>query len=79
MSSTLDLAKQLIALPSITPADGGCQQLIASRLTAMDFEVEFLSFGAVSILWAVTTVDGTRLVFSGPTDGCPTGPRAVVR
>ena len=74
MSSTLDLAKQLIALPSITPEDGGCQQLIASRLAAMDFEVEFLTFGDVSNLWAVTAGDGPLLVFAGHTDVVPPGP-----
>ena len=74
MSPTLDLAKQLIALPSITPEDGGCQQLIASRLAAMDFEVEFLTFGDVSNLWAVTAGDGPLLVFAGHTDVVPPGP-----
>jgi len=74
MSLTLDLAKQLIALPSITPEDGGCLQLIASRLGAMDFEVEFLPFGDVSNLWAVTAGDGPLLVFAGHTDVVPPGP-----
>jgi hypothetical protein len=29
MSDTLALTQQLIALPSVTPVDHGCQQLIA--------------------------------------------------
>jgi succinyl-diaminopimelate desuccinylase len=74
MSTTLDLAKQLIALPSITPDDGGCQQLLAHRLTAMGFTVESLPFGPVSNLWAITAGDGPLFVFAGHTDVVPPGP-----
>ena len=37
MSATLELAKQLISIPSVTPDDLGCQQLIAERLSAIGF------------------------------------------
>ena len=45
-SQTLDLAKQLIACRSITPDDGGCLELIASRLAAAGFACERIDRGA---------------------------------
>lgn len=74
MSATLDLAKQLIDLPSITPEDGGCQQLIAQRLEKLGFEIEFLQFGEVLNLWACTPGNGPLFVFAGHTDVVPPGP-----
>ncbi len=34
---TLALSKQLIARPSVTPDDQGCQDLLAKRLSAIGF------------------------------------------
>ena len=36
MTRTLHLAEQLIALPSITPLDEGCLELLAQRLQPWD-------------------------------------------
>ena len=44
MSATLDLAKQLIELPSVTPEDKGCQEIIAKRLEKLGFKIEHLPF-----------------------------------
>ncbi len=85
MSDTLRLVEALIARPSVTPADHGCQTLIAERLGALGFVCESLPFGPDSFrvdnLWAVHT--GTRpgptLVFAGHTDVVPTGPLAQWR
>ncbi len=56
MSATLQLAEQLIARPSVTPADGGCQELIAQRLSALGFHCETITSGpadfSVTNLWA---------------------------
>ena len=56
MSRTLHLAEQLIALPSITPDDAGCLDLLAARLAPLGFECERLDSGPadfrVSNLWA---------------------------
>ena len=52
MSAVLQLTCDLIARPSITPDDAGCQQLIAQRLHAAGFAIEHLRFGAVDNLWA---------------------------
>ena len=75
MSAVLDLARQLIARPSITPDDAGCQQLIAARLAGAGFSCEHLRFGAVDNLWATHGEGGPVLVLLGHTDVVPPGPR----
>jgi len=56
MSETLRLTEQLIARPSVTPADGGCQELIAARLKPLGFACESIVSGPdrflVTNLWA---------------------------
>ena len=80
VSTALRLAEQLIACRSLTPADGGCQALLAQRLTAAGFSCEALDAGPadarVSNLWAVHSGGrpGPTLVFAGHTDVVPTGP-----
>ncbi len=74
MSATLELAKQLLQLPSVTPADEGCQQIIANRLSALGFQVETLQYEDVTNLWAVIGDGGPLFVFAGHTDVVPTGP-----
>jgi succinyl-diaminopimelate desuccinylase len=79
-SPALSLTEQLIARRSVTPEDGGCQALLASRLAPLGFECETLAFGPenfrVTNLWAVRRGrPGSRLlVFAGHTDVVPTGP-----
>jgi succinyl-diaminopimelate desuccinylase len=76
MSATLELTKELIRRPSVTPEDGGCQQLLAARLAAAGFEIEHLRFGDVDNLWARRRGgEGPLLVFAGHTDVVPPGPR----
>ncbi len=74
MSQTLDLAKDLMARRSVTPADEGCQQLIAERLAAAGFRIEALPFGNVENLWARRGDAVPLLCFAGHTDVVPTGP-----
>lgn len=76
MSETIELAKQLMAIPSITPDDGGCQQLMAARLSELGFKVEFLPFADVSNLWAVWGNTGPLFIFAGHTDVVPAGSSA---
>ncbi|UUX97199.1 succinyl-diaminopimelate desuccinylase [Aquabacterium sp. J223] len=85
MSDTLLLLEALIARPSITPDDAGCQALIGDRLRAVGFDCTSLPFGPdgarVSNLWAVRkgTAAGPLLAFAGHTDVVPTGPLAQWR
>lgn len=74
MSDTLELTKQLIALPSVTPVDHGCQQLIAERLAPLGFQAEYLNFEEVENLWLRRGSTGPVFCFAGHTDVVPTGP-----
>lgn len=74
MSATLDLARQLIQIPSVTPADAGCQRLLANRLSAIGFQVETLQYEDVTNLWAVVGSGAPLFVFAGHTDVVPAGP-----
>jgi succinyl-diaminopimelate desuccinylase len=74
MSEVLDLTRDLLARRSVTPADEGCQPLMASRLAAAGFQVESLPFGSVQNLWARRGRSGPVLCFAGHTDVVPTGP-----
>jgi len=74
MTATLDLAKQLISIPSVTPDDLGCQKIIAERLSNIGFKIENLRFGDVDNLWARYGTRPPLFVFAGHTDVVPTGP-----
>src|SRR5262247_2476228 len=70
----LELARELIGRRSITPEDGGCQQLIAQRLSAAGFKCEPMNFGEVTNLWARRGTQSPVVCFAGHTDVVPTGP-----
>jgi succinyl-diaminopimelate desuccinylase len=70
---TLTLARELIRLPSVTPSDAGCQELIAGLLEAAGFRAERLRFGEVDNLWARRGGGAPALVFAGHTDVVPAG------
>ena len=74
MSETLELAKELIRRPSVTPDDCGCQQLLAERLEQAGFTNEHLRFGEVDNLWARRGTEAPLFVFAGHTDVVPPGP-----
>lgn len=78
MSTTLSLAEELIARASITPADAGCQELIAKRLKQIGFTCETIAEGETTNLWAVrhgaAVGTGQLLAFAGHTDVVPPGP-----
>ncbi|MGX2974006.1 succinyl-diaminopimelate desuccinylase [Ursidibacter arcticus] len=68
----INLAQALIQRPSISPDDQGCQQLIAERLQAVGFKLEWLPFGDTLNLWA-THGEGQCFAFAGHTDVVPVG------
>lgn len=80
MTAAWRLAEALIARRSLTPADDGCQALLASGLSAAGFACEALDAGPpearVANLWAVHrgARPGPTIVLAGHTDVVPTGP-----
>lgn len=74
LSPTLELVQQLIGIQSISPLDGGCQKLLATKLEILGFEVEHLPYGDVSNFWATHGSGSPLFVFAGHTDVVPPGP-----
>ncbi|HMW78660.1 MAG TPA: M20/M25/M40 family metallo-hydrolase, partial [Rhodocyclaceae bacterium] len=71
---TLALATALIARNSVTPADGGCMDLVAERLAPLGFILEYVNRGGVTNLWARRGSARPLFCFAGHTDVVPTGP-----
>ena len=83
LTLTQELAQGLIAHPSVTPHDGGIQNLISNRLKTLDFSSETSMSGPddfkVTTLWSIRRGAGAStgspcLVFAGHTDVVPPGP-----
>ena len=81
-TSALQLAEALIARPSVTPDDAGCQDLLKQRLAPLGFTCETIACGPehfrVTNLWALRRGlrKGPTLAFAGHTDVVPPGPLA---
>jgi succinyl-diaminopimelate desuccinylase len=75
-AAALELAKALISRKSVTPEDGGCQELLARRLSAAGFSCETLACGEVTNLWARRGESRPLVCFAGHTDVVPPGPLA---
>ena len=76
MTPTLQLAVDLIARPSVTPEDEGCQALMMERLAALGFNNEPLRFGDTDNFWSRKGNSQPVVCFAGHTDVVPTGPEA---
>ncbi|MDO4435326.1 MAG: succinyl-diaminopimelate desuccinylase [Cardiobacteriaceae bacterium] len=78
---TLELLKQLIQCPSVTPDDAGCQSIIANRLSALGFQTREMAFGEgeqrVQNLWATHGTGSPVFVLAGHTDVVPAGDKAL--
>ena len=74
MSKTLEIAKKLISIESITPNDYGCIDLIESELASYNFKFERFDSNGVSNLYAKHGSSSPFLVFAGHTDVVPPGP-----
>jgi succinyl-diaminopimelate desuccinylase len=76
VSRVLELTRELVARPSVTPADAGCQGVIAERLAGIGFHLEPMPFGEVTNLWARRGDSDPLLCLAGHTDVVPTGPES---
>lgn len=76
-TSTLELAKELIARRSIAPDDGGCMDLIASRLAKAGFDYERMDRGKahnrVRNLWVRHGSEKPLVCLAGHIDVVPPG------
>ncbi|WP_110686228.1 succinyl-diaminopimelate desuccinylase [Salinicola aestuarinus] len=75
-SATLALALELIARPSVTPDDHGCQALMIARLERLGFSVERMTISGIDNFWATRGQHGPTLAFAGHTDVVPSGPES---
>jgi len=74
----LDLLKELIACPSVTPAEAGALDVLEAALVSIGFAVTRLTFEGdgsypVDNLFATRGSGGRRLLFAGHTDVVPPG------
>lgn len=74
MNAAVELTEQLIARPSVTPEDAGCQALIARRLAPLGFRGETIERNGTTNLWLRRGQARPVIVFAGHTDVVPPGP-----
>ncbi len=73
MSDTLSLLQALIACPSITPNDSGCQTILTQRLEKMGFTIQDHSQNHVRNFFAKKGSNQPVFCFAGHTDVVPPG------
>jgi len=79
VTPTLDLTCQLIRRASVTPADVGCQDVVATRLAPLGFRAETIARNGTTNLWLRHGRGGPTVVLAGHTDVVPPGPRDAWR
>ncbi len=72
--NTLELTKQLIARPSVSPDDAGCLELVIAELEPLGFVCEIIASNGTTNLWARRGRAAPLICFAGHTDVVPTGP-----
>ena len=75
VSAALELAKLLVARPSVTPDEAGCQSLVAERLAPAGFRAERFDRNGTCNLWLQRGTGRPLFAFVGHTDVVPPGPR----
>ena len=73
MTDPLPLAQALIRCRSVTPADGGAQDVLAQALDQKGFTVHRLPFGTTPNLFARRGTGAPHFCFAGHTDVVPPG------
>ena len=69
----LDLARDLIRRPSVTPADLGAMDIVHQALEALGFTCRRMRFGEIENLYARRGSASPNLCFAGHTDVVPVG------
>ena len=73
----LELARDLIRRPSVTPADAGAMDVLEQALTALGFACRRMKFGEIENLYARFGTARPNLCFAGHTDVVPVGDAAA--
>jgi succinyl-diaminopimelate desuccinylase len=73
----LDLARDLIRRPSVTPADAGAMDTLQRALESVGFGCRRMRFGEIENLYARRGESGPNLCFAGHTDVVPAGDAAA--
>ena len=68
---TIELLRELIRRPSVTPDDAGCQEMLIARLERAGFTCESMLFSGVTNLWARRGREHPVFCFAGHTDVVP--------
>lgn len=73
----ISLTQELIARPSVTPADAGAMDVVERHLKALGFACQRLRFGEIENLYARRGTASPNLCFAGHTDVVPGGVRSL--
>ena len=73
MIDAVNLTKELIRRPSVTPADAGAMDLVEQTLTGLGFSCRRMKFGEIENLYARYGTESPNLCFAGHTDVVPVG------
>ena len=73
----VELTRDLIRRPSVTPADEGAMEVLERALTALGFHCRRMKFEDIENLYARRGATGPNLCFAGHTDVVPTGSPAA--
>ena len=75
--NALDLARDLIRRPSVTPADAGAMDVLEQALASLGFTCRRMKFGQIENLYARFGTARPNLCFAGHTDVVPVGDAAA--
>ncbi|HEY3950459.1 M20/M25/M40 family metallo-hydrolase, partial [Phenylobacterium sp.] len=73
MIDAINLTKELIRRPSVTPADAGAMDIVEKTLAGLGFACRRMKFGEIENLYARYGTQGPNLCFAGHTDVVPVG------
>jgi succinyl-diaminopimelate desuccinylase len=73
----IDLTKELIRRPSVTPADAGAMDIVETALAGLGFACRRMRFGEIENLYARYGTESPNLCFAGHTDVVPVGDPAA--
>jgi succinyl-diaminopimelate desuccinylase len=73
----INLTKELIRRPSVTPADAGAMDIVEQTLSGLGFACRRMRFGEIENLYARYGTESPNLCFAGHTDVVPVGDPAA--